>query len=102
VITGWISDWPDPGDFLDTLGQYLPWTRLASSSALAEADRLVGAARYRRFGRLDVDMMRNQALVAPIVNAAGQALVAPRIGCVRFQQETPGQIDVGAACLRKP
>jgi len=102
VITGWISDWPDPGDFLDTLGQYLPWTRLADSSALAEADRLVGPARYRRFGRLDVDMMRNQALVAPIVNAADQALVAPRIGCVRFQQETPGQIDVGAACMRKP
>lgn len=101
ALTGWIADYPDPGNFLYTLAKEVPWITVGNFDQLAKANALAGSARWRRFAQLDLSLMRKQAWVAPIVNAAAYAFVSARIGCVRFQPATPGTIDLAAVCLRK-
>jgi ABC-type oligopeptide transport system substrate-binding subunit len=62
---GWCADYPDPYDFLNGLfssswGQLFP-SYLAKIKA---ANRLVGAARLKAFGKLDLEITNKVAPVA--------------------------------------
>jgi peptide/nickel transport system substrate-binding protein len=63
---------------------------------LDRAERLTGPARYRAFGRLDVDIMRNvaPAIVYSVDNRP--TLVSSRVGCVVLNPD----FDFTVACLK--
>ena len=50
-----------------------------------EAARLVSDARYAAFGRLDADIMLQQAPWAALYNNTVRELVSSRVGCHVFQ-----------------
>jgi hypothetical protein len=66
---------------------------------LRRAAALVGPARLRAYGQIDVDVMRNQAPIAPILNANQRYLVSDRLGCFTYQPVL-GAPDLAALCLR--
>jgi ABC-type transport system substrate-binding protein len=65
----------------------------------AAAARLSGGARYRAYGRLDVDLARNGAPAVAYGDSRQGVLVASRIGCVKLNPLY--SISLGAVC-RKP
>jgi hypothetical protein len=66
---------------------------------LRRAARLQGAARYRAYGKLDVELARVAAPMAAIFYANEGTLVSKRVGCVVVR---PGfGLDLTAACLKR-
>jgi hypothetical protein len=63
-----------------------------------QAERLSGPARYAAFGRLDADIMRQQAPWAALYNNSVREFVSSRVGCYIFQPAF-GALDLAAACL---
>ena len=81
VINGWGQVEVDPFDFLDTLlngndileypGHNINLSYFSNSdinAKLTRANPLTGAARYRAYGNLDVEIMTEHAPVVPIAN----------------------------------
>ena len=95
AVAYWSGDTPDPADFIvpllsgDTI-QATGNTNLsyfdvpAYNRRIRAANALVGAARYRAFGRLDVDIMKNQAPVVPLFAGLTKPFVAARVGCFTY------------------
>jgi peptide/nickel transport system substrate-binding protein len=106
---GWQADYPEPSDFVDALVDSKGIRARNSSDVayfhdasynrkLAAASRLGGAARYRAFGALDVQIMRSAAPYAPYANPLGLLFVSKRVGCVVRQPYFVR--DYGAYCLK--
>jgi peptide/nickel transport system substrate-binding protein len=105
----WFADYPDPGDFVAALadGRGIR-ARNNSDTAyfdnpsynrkLAAASRLGGAARYRAFGALDVEIMRRAAPYAPYAGPLEVLFVSKRAGCV--VRHPYFLIDYAAVCLK--
>jgi len=70
----------------------------AYNRKLETAAGLAGTARYRAYGRLDVDLARNAAPAVPYAVFNHTAFVAPRIGCVRMSPVYGASL--GALCLK--
>jgi peptide/nickel transport system substrate-binding protein len=63
---------------------------------LARASRLMGAARYRAYGNLDVEITRNAAPLAAYATESVFSFVSRRAGCLIFNPF----LDVAAVCLK--
>lgn len=102
----WIADYLDPGAWLGLLhGRSIRKTGSGNLSyfddpqvnrKLTDADRLTGAARYRAFGRLEHEIMREYAPVAPLFNVDSPLLVSGRLGCV---MAVAYFLDLGSLCF---
>lgn len=107
ALTGIFADYADPYDFLNPLleGRLI---RVQNSLNLARFDvrrynrllahaaQLTGRARYGTYGKLDVDIARNEAPYAAYMNVNDVTVVARRVGCV-----VQHRVDLAAVCLRR-
>jgi peptide/nickel transport system substrate-binding protein len=95
-INGWGADYADPYDFLNVLldGSKLQAANNVNISyfnsptynkKLQQASALSGANRLRGYGNLDIEIMRNVAPFAPILNGNNRYFVSSRLGCWTFQ-----------------
>ena len=105
----WVADTPDPADFVVTLlsGDTIRATGNTNLSyfdmpaynrQIRAANALVGAPRYRAFGRLEVDIMRNEAPVVPLFTGLTKPFVSARVGCFTYNPFLG--FDFAALCVR--
>ena len=96
AFAGWNQDYPDPYDFIDILlngdnihdanNNNLAYLNVpALNKRMAAANKLTGAARYKAYGDLDVDITKNYAPWAAYDNRNDREFVAARVGGVVFQ-----------------
>jgi peptide/nickel transport system substrate-binding protein len=86
----WASDFVDPFQFVNVLfdpqfagsGNIGRFDSRPYTSRMREAAGRQGAARYRAYGELDVQLARNAAPSAPISFFNEATLVSERVGCV--------------------
>ena len=64
---------------------------------LDRAERLVGPARFRLYGRLDIELARDAAPAVPYVLPNTGVLVSRRAGCQRFDRPL---FDLATVCLK--
>lgn len=90
TTAGWCQDYPDPYDFINILlyggniqadnNNNLAYFNIPSYNRKMErAAKLLGNARLRTYGALDIDIMRNQAPWAPWNNPTNQFFLGARI-----------------------
>jgi hypothetical protein len=66
-------------------------------NALLDTDsRLTGWARYRAYGRLDVDLARDAAPMVAYESDSALTFVSKRVGCIVLNP----YLDFAAVCLR--
>jgi ABC-type transport system substrate-binding protein len=96
VIAGWNQDYPDPYDFLDVLlngenihdqnNNNLAYFNNAEVNAkLRAANKLVGAARYKAYGNLDLLVTTKYAPWASYDNRNTREFISSKIGGYLFQ-----------------
>ena len=89
-MIAWFADYPDPFDFINVLldgnniqaannSNYSYWSNPTYNKRMQDAARLSGNARYEAYGKLDVDIQRNQAPWAAMHNGNTREFVAARI-----------------------
>jgi peptide/nickel transport system substrate-binding protein len=66
------------------------------NALLTAASRLTGPARYRAYGKLDVDLARNAAPVAVYLSENASTFVSKRVGCLVLRP----WLDLAAVCLK--
>jgi peptide/nickel transport system substrate-binding protein len=66
--------------------------------ALDAAQRLSGPARFRAYGKLDVEVARDDAPLAAYANLNARVFLSTRVGCITYQPVYG--LDVAGACLR--
>jgi ABC-type transport system substrate-binding protein len=100
---GWLADLPDPSLLNDLFaGENVPapnssrFDSPAYNARLDRASRLVGSARYRAYGSLDVDLARNAAPAIAYAYDNALTLVSKRVGCIVLNP----YLDLAAACLK--
>jgi ABC-type transport system substrate-binding protein len=109
-LIGWFADYPDPYDFINVLldGKRIQAANNVNTAyfdsptynrKMAEASRLSGAARYRTYGALDIDISRNAAPLATLYNTNTREFVAARVGCYSFHPVW-GSLNLAHVCLR--
>ena len=95
-INGWGADYADPYDFINVL---LDGTKLqaannvnisyfnspAYNKKMQAAASLSGPKRLAAYGNLDIDLMKNAAPLAPILNGNNRYFTSARVGCWTFQ-----------------
>ncbi len=107
TLLGFGPDWFDPYAMLNVLfdGRLIgtPYNyNLAYFSSpkynarLAAASRLTGSARYRAYGKLDVELARDEAPVAAYEAENDLTFVSKRVGCLVLHPS----FDLAAACLK--
>ena len=112
VINGWIADYPDPYDFInamlfgatsntsgsENLGAF---RNHAFDVRMAAAASLSGTARWAAYARLDADLMRTAAPIAPIADVYEPQLLSHRVrvDCQSYPTEVAG-LDLATTCLR--
>jgi oligopeptide transport system substrate-binding protein len=105
-LEGWHMDYFDPYDFLFLLdgttirpGSNVNFSYFHSpqyNRKIAAAASLVGQARYRAFGNLDVDLASNAAPFASYLTANQRTFLSESTGC--FFQQPVYVIDLAAIC----
>jgi ABC-type transport system substrate-binding protein len=91
VLTGWNQEYPDPYDFLDILlngnnihddgnNNLAYFDDPTINAKLAQANQLVGAARYQAYGDLDVEITTEHAPWVAYANRNAREFTAARIG----------------------
>jgi peptide/nickel transport system substrate-binding protein len=95
-INGWQADYADPFDFVNVI-LYGPSLQAANNANISyfddaeynkkmlEAASLAGPARLKAYGDLDIDLMRNAAPIAPILNPNSRFFVSAHLGCFTYQ-----------------
>jgi peptide/nickel transport system substrate-binding protein len=68
---------------------------------LAQVARLTGSARYRAYGKLDIELARDAAPMAAFGYSFDHNLFSARVGCVVMNAANPGAPDLAAVCLRR-
>jgi peptide/nickel transport system substrate-binding protein len=66
------------------------------NALLDAADKLTGTARYRAYGKLDVNLARNAAPMVPYENERVSSFVSKRVACIVVNPF----LDLAAVCLR--
>ena len=105
----WIADYADPYDFINVLlsGDSLHDTNNnnvayfndpAYNKQMIAASNLSGAARYKAYGDLDVNMMLKNPPWAARHNFNDRIVVSSRIGCFTFNPTY--SLDYAALCLK--
>ena len=103
---GFRADVPDPQTILGTFdGRTIGradsenWSYFDDpkyNRLLERAGRLIGPARYRAYGDLDVQLVRDAAPAIAVLNSNAWAFVSARTGCVVMNPD----LDLNAACLK--
>jgi peptide/nickel transport system substrate-binding protein len=110
TINGWGADYADPYDFLNVLldGSKLQAANNVNVSylnykdingQLAQAAALSGASRLNRYGNLDVQVMKDVAPYAPILNGNSRFFLSARYGCFTYQPVIAVP-NLAAACIK--
>ena len=84
---GWIADYFDPFDFINVLldgnniqaannNNYSYYNSPKYNAAMKAASKLTGQARYKAYGKLDVDIMKNDAPWAPVFNYTSRDFIS--------------------------
>src|SRR3954465_15656423 len=106
---GWIADYADPYDFINVL---LSGDNLHASNnnnvayfndptfnkQMRQAALLSGAARYKAYGNIDVNMSKNNPAWAARSNSNNRELVSSRVGC--FTYNNIYGPDLSALCIK--
>jgi ABC-type oligopeptide transport system substrate-binding subunit len=106
---GWIADYADPYDFINVLlsGDSLHasnnnnvayYNDPTFNKQMIAAANLSGAARYKAYGNLDVNMMLKNPPWAPRNNFNDRILVSSKVGCFTFNSTY--SVDLAALCLK--
>lgn len=93
--SGWGADYPDPYNFINVLldGKKIQATNNVNESyfnnpaynaKMEKASRLAGNARLTNYGNLDIDIMKNQAPLAPYIVTNARVFVSQDVGCYNF------------------
>jgi ABC-type transport system substrate-binding protein len=109
VVNGWFADYPDPVDFINTLldgnnihaqnNVNVPLMDVpALNTRMRQASQLSGPPRYEAYGKLDDDIMREQAPWASMYNGNVREFISPRVGCYLYQPAF-GVMDLAVAGL---
>ncbi|HEX6699253.1 MAG TPA: ABC transporter substrate-binding protein [Gaiellaceae bacterium] len=96
ALVGWNQDYPDPYDFLDILlngnniqndnnNNLAYFNNAKVNRMLGQANRLIGPARYKAYGNLDVMIAKNYAPWASYDNRNLREFVSKRTGGYIFQ-----------------
>jgi len=96
VIAGWNQDYPDPYDFLDILlngnnihddnnNNIAYFDNKAINAKLVAANKKIGAARYKAYGDLDLEITKNHAPWAAYDNRNQREFISAKIGGYLFQ-----------------
>jgi peptide/nickel transport system substrate-binding protein len=104
AATGWVADYVDPYQFANPLfdGSFIGDTNLTHfnspkyNALMRRAARLQGDARYRAYGRLDVQLARDAAPMAATSVQKNPTLVSKRVGCIVLRP----LLDLTAVCLK--
>ena len=105
ALSPWAPDYLDPYAYVNFLldGRFIGSTndgRFNSApynARMRSAARLQGAARYRAYGRLDVQIARDAAPRIPVFVQNQATLVSRRVGCVVLRPT----LDLTAVCLKE-
>jgi peptide/nickel transport system substrate-binding protein len=114
TLTGWVSLYSDPEDFLvrtldgRSIGpqnnfDVAYFDAPAINSALAAAQRLPIPQRYQAFGRVETTVLRDYAPVVPLFNPYNYLFLSSRVGCYSAAGGAAlgaGLPDWGSFCLR--
>lgn len=107
---GWGADYPDPSNFLNVLldGARIQPTNNVNLSyfndpvwnkRMQDAAKLSGDARLTTYGKLDGDMMRQAAPMAPYIVTNARIYVSDSVGCYTFAP-THGVTNLAAVCKK--
>jgi ABC-type oligopeptide transport system substrate-binding subunit len=107
-LEGWHMDYFDPYDFIFLLdgstirpannSNYSYFNNPQYNRKIAAAASLVGQARYRAFGNLDVDLAKNAAPLASYITDNQRYLVSKSTGCFFYQPVY--ELDIASICKR--
>jgi len=105
AFNAWAPDYLDPFTYINTLldGRFVGATNSARfnsakyNALMRRAAALRGAARYRAYGQLDVQLARHAAPSIPMYSLNESTLVSKRVGCVVLRPT----IDLTAVCLKR-
>ena len=106
---GWIPDYADPvalfgplldGDLTQTGNTNVAYfNRPKYNREIERIEGLRGVARRNAWANLDVEMMRDDPPIAPVMNPAAQDFVSKSFGCYVFHPVI-GRPDLAAACKK--
>ena len=96
AIAGWNQDYPDPYDFLDVLlngnnihennnNNIAYFNNAAINAKLVAANKKIGAARYKAYGDLDLEITKNHAPWASYDNRNTREFISAKVGGYVFQ-----------------
>jgi ABC-type transport system substrate-binding protein len=107
-LEGWHMDYFDPYDFIFLLDgstirpannvNFSYFNSPAYNKKIAAASALVGQARYRAFGNLDVDLAKNAAPLASYITDNTRILVSKSTGC--FAYHPVYELDLPSICKK--
>jgi ABC-type oligopeptide transport system substrate-binding subunit len=107
-LEGWHMDYFDPYDFIFLLDgttirpannvNFSYFNSPAYNRKIAAAASLVGQARYRAFGNLDIDLAKNAAPLASYITDNDRHLVSKSTGCYFYHPVVT--IDLAAICKK--
>jgi peptide/nickel transport system substrate-binding protein len=106
-VLGFGPDWWDPYAILNVLfdGQMIgtPYSLDIGyfdspkyNALLSAASKLTGSARYAVYGKLDVDLARNEAPLVAYESESALTFVSKRVGCIVLNPF----LDLDAVCLK--
>lgn len=106
ALSGWRAEYPDPYDFINILLQSKSigtynlsyFNNPAYDKKLAAAARLSGSKRLQTYGKLDADIMRNEAPLVPYVNPNARVLLSANVGCYTYNPMIG--TDWAALCIK--
>ncbi|MGZ8687654.1 MAG: hypothetical protein ACXWZP_04435, partial [Gaiellaceae bacterium] len=108
---GWIADYPDPFDFINVLldgttiqdannTNYAYYNSAKYNAAMKAAAKLAGQERYKAYGKLDVDIMKNDAPWAPVFNYTQRDFISARVENYIYQP-VYGRPVINALAIKK-
>ena len=108
TLEGWHMDYFDPYDFIFLLDgstirpannvDFSYFNSPAYNRKIAAAAALVGQARYRAFGNLDIDLAKNAAPLASYITDNTRILVSKSTGC--FAYHPVFELDIPSICKK--
>ena len=110
VDIGWGPDFIDPYDYIDLLlngkritsRNNVQWAQFDDPTFNKRMDAdavLSGAHRWSAYAKLDADLMRQAAPLAPLYISTVRELVSSRVGCYTFVPQLQA-MSLAAACLK--
>jgi ABC-type oligopeptide transport system substrate-binding subunit len=108
TLEGWHMDYFDPYDFIFLLDgttirpannvDFSYFNSPVYNRKIAAAASLVGQARYRAFGALDIDLAKNAAPLASYITDNTRILVSKSTGC--FAYHPVYELDIPSICKK--